>query len=108
MRLFRNVLIAGAVSSFLLTGCNSRSTTLLTYYETQCADAYSHGSNTAEHITHIDQYLITNGVNALDIDLETEPDSAMVCLACTCLSGMKVTIEVDNADVAEANALGFN
>lgn len=108
MKILRNVLMAGALSSFLLTGCNQRSTTHLEYYETQCADAYGHGSNDTEHITNIENYLVANGVTSLNTELEMDSDSVMVCLACQCLSGMKVTIEVDNSDVAEANALGFN
>lgn len=99
--------MTGILAATLLTGCNQRSTTHLSYYETQCADPYSHGSNDTEHITNIEQYLLANGVTSLNTQLELDSDSVMVCLACVCLSGTKVTIEVDNSDVAEANALGF-
>jgi len=108
MKLFKNGLIAGVVFMLLLAGCSQRSTTHLTYYETQCADAYGHGSNDNEHITNINQYLTANGVNSLNTELEIDNDSIMACLACQCPSGMKVTIEVDDTDVAEAQALGFN
>ena len=108
MKLFRNLGIAGILLIFLLVGCDNRSTTHLTYYETQCADPWDRGNNDTEHMANVLQYLSDNGVNAMNIELELEQDSAAVCLACTCLSGMKATIEVDNSDVAEANALGFN
>jgi len=108
MKILRNVLMIGVLSTVVLTGCNQRSTTTLCYYETQCADAYSHGNNNTEHINNINDYLLANGVTSLNTTLEVDSDSVMACLACHCLSGTKVSIEVDNADVVEANALGFN
>lgn len=107
MKILRSVLMVSVLSTIVLTSCNPRSTTTLCYYETQCADAYSHGNNDTEHITNINNYLLSNGVTSLNTQLELDSDSVMVCLACVCLSGTKVTIEVDNSDVAEANALGF-
>lgn len=107
MKIFRNLFIAGGLCACLLASCNSRSTTTLSYYETQCADAWDHGTDNTQHIANIQQYLSNNGVTANDIDLETDPDSAMVCLACQCLSGVKVTIEINESDTAAAHTLGF-
>ncbi len=108
MKRLRSIMMTGVFITALLAGCNQRSTTTLCYYETQCADAYSHGNNDPEHITNVNAYLSANGVTSLNTTLEMDSDSVAVCLACICQSGMKVTIEVDNADVAEANALGFH
>lgn len=108
MKSLKIVLLAGTLITTLLAGCNQRSTTHLTYYETQCADAYSHGSNDNEHISNVEAYLLANGVTSLNTTLAMDSDSVAYCLACQCLAGTSVTIEVDNADVAEANALGFH
>lgn len=108
MKTLRNALITGTLFVLFFMGCTQRSTTHLTYYETQCADAYSHGTNDTEHIINVNQYLTTHGINAANIELNVDSDSVMVCLACQCLSGIAVTIEIDETDVADAQALGFH
>lgn len=109
MKTIKNLLLVGGMSILLLNSCkDSTGTTQLSYYETQCANAWSNGNNQTEHINNIQAYLSTNGVNATNILLSLDNDSTMYCLACTCLSGVRVDITVPNEDVAEANSLGFN
>jgi len=108
MKLSGILMISGTIGAFILMGCNNRSTHTLCYYETQCADPWNHGSNDTIHEANIVQFLSNHGVNPTDVDLETDQDSMMVCLACQCLSGVKITIEVNSTDTAAAHALGFH
>jgi hypothetical protein len=109
MRTIKNLLLVGGTTLLLLNSCKeSTGTTRLSHYETQCANAWDNGNNQTEHINNIQAYLAANGVNATSILLSVDNDSSMNCLACTCLSGVRVDITVPNEDVAEANSLGFN
>jgi len=103
------IILAAVIGITVLAACNkTQRSTQLSYYATQCADPWGYDTNETVQQNNVTTYLAANGVTATNVDFVLVQDSAMLCLACHCLSGMRIDINVPDEDVAEANALGFN
>jgi hypothetical protein len=94
-------------SMLLLTSCNYNNK--LVYTETQCADPWEHNNNQVIYKNNIHQYLSTHGVNTNQIEIEG-PDTPglMYCAACNCPSSRTIEIWVTDAEVTQAQSLGFH
>jgi hypothetical protein len=108
MKRIQLVFTLALISLAMLTSCNYNNK--LVYTETQCADPWEHDSNQTVYKNNIHQYLAAHGVNTnlIEIEVPDTPNGIVYCAACTCPSGRSIEIWVTDAEVTQAQSLGFH
>ncbi len=95
--------------AIVLISCEDENNTIeMGIVETGCANAWDNfNSDSGDNFERIKNYLISENIAVKNVSAYTYYDGS-VCLACTCSTGRYIIIEIDEADVAKAEKLGFS
>ncbi len=106
-------LVIIAIAAVVLVACEKEELVgnklmLLTYQQTQCADAWQTGSSDNQTIQNLKNYLVGAGLEGpmLDVTLLQAPDAAPVtCTGCTCPTGKQFIVSVLESDTLKQKYL---
>ncbi len=83
-------------------------TITMTYQMSQCADPWMQETGYLDNKTGVlKQFLVNRGISVSSLSITTNCGNGAVCAACTCAGCDKATAEVEEANLAAMEALGF-
>ena len=93
----------------LITSCQKDDEDLLYWNQTYCAEPWGNvnNSNFDALKLDVDEYLDEKGIEAIEIEVDEDWSTPEACLACSCLSGVRIEVWVQGDDIDEMKEIGF-
>jgi hypothetical protein len=107
----KNLILIFFMSAGLILSCGEKEATAtitMNYQMSQCADPWMKDAeypNNKERV--LKQFLLNKGISVSNLSITTDCGNSATCLACTCAGCDKASAEVEEADLAAMEALGF-
>lgn len=97
MKYFKSILLVAI--TLLFFQCSKDDLVTMSYYQTSCADKWGYDPDTPTGEAVINYFDTEFGVTIETVVVTTDNSIAEACLACSCLSGKVITVEVDEEHV---------
>lgn len=93
----------------VFTSCQQENEVQMNWNQTYCAEPWGNVNNSDFDALEmdIDDYLTEQEIEVLDIKIDDDWSNPEECLACTCLSGVRIEVWVNEEDVDKMNEIGF-